>query len=99
MAYKIMSPSVDWGGNGIAIEIHCGAGQILTEAGSRAQIGICAFSRRQITWRTKNVEFRQVIDVSWVINESPRVEASSFAGDTSSVLWFRHGQDVERPVS
>ena len=43
MGYRIKSPSVDWAGDEIAIEMHCDAGKILTKMGSRAQIGICVF--------------------------------------------------------
>ena len=79
-AYEIRFIIVDRGGNEIAIGIHCDAVRILTKAGSRSQIGICGFLRKQITGPPKNVEFRQRIDVSWVSNESPRVSTSSFSG-------------------
>ena len=46
-AYKIKFPIIDWGEKEIAIEIHGDAGQILTRAGNRAQIGICGFTRKQ----------------------------------------------------
>ena len=49
---------MDWEENEITIEVHCDAGQILTKNGSRAQIGICGFFRKQITEQTKNEEFR-----------------------------------------
>ena len=42
-SYEIRFPSADWGGNEIAIEIHCAAGRILPKTGSRAKIGICVF--------------------------------------------------------
>ena len=54
-ACEIKPPIVGRGENEIAIEIHCDAGKILTKTGSRAQIGICVFLRKQITERTKNV--------------------------------------------
>ena len=58
-AYGIKFPSVDWGGKEVAIEIHCDEGQILTKTGTRAQIGICVFSRKQITNQSKNEEFQR----------------------------------------
>ena len=64
-------------GGGVAIEIHCGAGKILTKAGSRAQIGICGFLRKRITGETKNTAYQHGIAVSWVINKSPRDSTSS----------------------
>ena len=60
---KIKPTSVDWCEKEIAIEIHCDAGKILTKAGSWARIGICGFLRKQITEKTKNVEYRQGISV------------------------------------
>ena len=56
-AYGINFPSVGWGEKEIAIEIHCDAGQILTRTGSRAQIGIFGFSRKQIAEQTKMANF------------------------------------------
>ena len=97
--YQIKFTSVDRSENEIAIAIHCDSGEILTKTGSGAQIGISGCSGKQITEKTKNVERRQGIAVSWVGNESPMVSASSYAGgNTSIVLWFRHGQDVEKLV-
>ena len=55
-------------------------GGILTESGSRAQIGICVFLRKQITDHSRNIEFRQRIDVSRVSSKSPRSPTSSYAG-------------------
>ena len=71
---------MDWGGVEIAIEIQCDAGHILTKTGRRAQIGICGFSRKQITDDTKNVEFQQGNAVSWAVNKSPMASTSSYDG-------------------
>ena len=79
-AYEIKYTSVDCGENEIATEIHGDAGEILTKAGSRAKIGAFGFLRRQKTEQTKNVEYKQGVDVSWVGNKSPRVPTSSYAG-------------------
>ena len=97
--YRIKFPSVDWAGNEFSIEIHCDSGGILTKPGSRAQLGICGFPRKQITEETKNVEYRQGIDVSWVSNKGPTVSTSRDEGDPSIILRFRHGKDVEGSVS
>ena len=57
------------------------------------------FLGKQITEPAKNEKPQQGIAVPWVSNKSPRVATSSFEwGDTSSVLWLRQGQDVERPI-
>ena len=69
MKYQIKFPSVDWGGGEIAIEIHCGEGETMTKTGRREQIDICVVSEEtNYGERTKNAEFRQVIDVSRVGN-------------------------------
>ena len=86
-AFGINFPSVDWKEKEIAIEIHCDAGQILTKNGSKAQIGICGFMRKQITEQTKNDDFQKGIAISWVINKSPRVATSSFAGEIQAVFF------------
>ena len=39
-AYEIKPPIMDWDAKDIAIEIHCDAGRILTQSGSRAPVGI-----------------------------------------------------------
>ena len=70
---------MDWGEREIAIEIHCGAGQILTKNGSNAHIGIFGFMRGQITHQT-NGDFQHGIVISWVISKSPRGSTSSFSG-------------------
>ena len=77
---ELISRSLTGGAKEIPIEIHCDAGQILTRAGSKEQIGICGFLRKQIAEQTKNDEFQQGITISCVSNKSPRVATSSFAG-------------------
>ena len=61
--YQIRFPSMDWAGEDLEIEVHCDAGQILTKAGSRAQIGICGFIRPKITERNKNKPFHKGIAI------------------------------------
>ena len=64
--YQINFPSMDWGEEEIAIEIRCDAGQILTKAGNRDQIGICGFMRkRKLNFLEEN-EFRRGVAISWV---------------------------------
>ena len=92
-AYGINIPIVDLCGEEIAIGIQCDAGKILTRTGSRAQIGICGFSGKQITEQTKNGEFQQGVTISWVGNTSPRVPTSSFAGEIQAVFY---GFDMAR---
>ena len=59
----------------------------MTKTGSRAQIGICGFSRVSITEKTANVEFQQGIDVSWLSNKIPRVPTSSYDGETQALFY------------
>ena len=75
------------GGEEIASEIHFDAGKIPTEAGSRARIGICGFLRKQTTEKTKNVEYRQGIAVSWVSNASHRASTSSYAVEIQALFY------------
>ena len=84
--YQIKFRIADWGENEIAIEIHCDAGEILTEAGSRAKIRNCGFLRKQLADETNNVEYRRGIAVSWVSNESPRVSTSSYSGGNTIIV-------------
>ena len=57
--YQTKFPSMDWAEEDIEIEVHCDDGQILTKAGSRAQIGICGFIRNKITeWGEREVPYR-----------------------------------------
>ena len=53
--YQIESPTVDWHVGEIAIAVRCDArgGGVATETGRRAHIGICGFSMKQITEKTK----------------------------------------------
>ena len=37
---------MDWAGNGIPIEVHCDAGEIMAQKGSTAKIGIFGLLRR-----------------------------------------------------
>ena len=92
-AYEINFPSFNRKAKELSIEIHCDSGQILTRTGSKAQIGICGFLRRQIAEQTKNGEFQQGITISWVSNKSPRVATSSFAGEIQAVCY---GFDMAR---
>ena len=73
-------------GGEIAIEIRCDAGQILTKTGSRSQIGIRGFLRKQITEQSENEEFQQWVAVSCVSGKSPRVATSSSAGEIQAVF-------------
>ena len=98
--YQIKSPIVDWGGKETAIEIHCDSGQISTKAGNRAPIGICGFMRKQKLNFPEVCEFHQGVAISRVSNKRPMVTTSKEAdGNTSSLLWFRHGQDVKGAIS
>ena len=65
----------------------------MTRAGSKAQIGICGFLRRQIKEQTKNGAFQQGITISRVSNKSPRVATSSFSGGIQAVFY---GFDMAR---
>ena len=85
---------MDWGGGGIAISIHCDAGEILTKTGSMAQIGICGFSIKRITEKAKNVEFQQGIDVSWVGKHPRRRQHLATRGGGPQSLFY--GCDVVR---
>ena len=76
-----------WSGGGVAIEIHCGAGEIMTRSGSRAQIGIGGFFEKANRGETKNDEYQQGIAVSWVSSRSPRAPKSSYAGGNTSILY------------
>ena len=71
----------------IAVGIHCDAGQILTRAGNRAQIGICGFVRKQNFKKTDVEEFHQGVAISWVINKIPRVITSEEAGGIQAVFY------------
>ena len=62
--YQIRFPSMDWAEEDLEIEAHCDAGQILTKAGSRAQIGIFGFTRNKITEQSKNQKFHTGIAIS-----------------------------------
>ena len=50
---------MEWGEEEIALEIHCDAGQILTKAGNRAQIGICGFCEIEKEMLLMNRNFSQ----------------------------------------
>ena len=63
------------------------------KAGSRAQIGICGFARKQIEEKTKNVEYRQGIAVSCDSNRGPRAPTSSYAGEIQASFY---GFDMDR---
>ena len=58
-AFRISFPSMGWEGSEIAMEIHCDAGQILTKNGSKEQLGICGFMRKQITEQTRNDDLQK----------------------------------------
>ena len=45
--YEIKSPSADCGENDIAIATHLGSGEIQTESGSLAKIGICGVLQKK----------------------------------------------------
>ena len=51
------------------------------------------FLRKQITEKTKNVEYRQGIAVSLVGNKSPRASASSYAWEIQASFY---GRDMAR---
>ena len=60
--YRIKFPSANWAEEDIEIEIHCGAGRILTNANSRDQLGIFGFietkSMRKNKTRTSILVYR-----------------------------------------
>ena len=58
--YQIKFPRMGWSGGEISIEIHCDAGQILTKAGNRAQIGICGFLRNRKGVFSRRMNFANV---------------------------------------
>ena len=78
---------MDWNGGEIPIETHCDAGQILTKAGGRAQIGICGFMRSQKLNFSEVGEFHQWVAISWVSNKSPMVTTSKEAWDIQAVFY------------
>ena len=92
MQYQTKLPIADWDESEIAIEIHCDAGEILTKAGIRGQIGICGFLRMQIT---ENEESSVPTGYSDIMGggKSATVSTSSFAGGIQSMLY---GCDVAR---
>ena len=52
---------------------------------------------QQITEKSKKVEYRQGVAVSWVGNKCSRGPTSSYAcGGACAILRFRHGRDVDR---
>ena len=46
-------PIVDWYGGEIAIEVHWGAGEIITKNGSKAKIGVCGLIRMDVNAENK----------------------------------------------
>ena len=84
---------MEWGGEEIAIEIHCDAGQIWAKAGNRAQIGIFGCMRKQKLTCFEVDEFHQSVAISWVSNKSPRVTTSKEAGVIQAVFY---GVDMAR---
>ena len=84
---------MDWGEEEIAIEIHCDAGQILTKAGNRAQIGLFGFMRkRKLNFSDEN-EFHQGVAISWDSSKSPMVTTSKESGVIKTVFY---GFDMDR---
>ena len=93
--YQIKLPILDWGEKEIAIGIQCDAGQISTKAGNRAQIGIFGFMRKQKLNFLEVGEFHQWVAISWISSKSQRLPHLKKQCNISSLLWFRHGQDVK----
>ena len=77
----------------ISLEIHCDAGQILTKAGNRDQIGICGFLRNQKGNVSDGKEFQPGVSVSWVGSKSPRVTTTKESGGIQAVFY---GFDMAR---
>ena len=93
--YRLKSPTEDLAENEIAIAMHCDAGGILPNTGSRAEIGICVFLGKQITENTKNVEYHHGTEVSWLSIEIPWAPTSSYAwGGGAHALFY--GFDMAR---
>ena len=90
---------MDCGENEIAIAIHFDAGRILTKSGSRAQIGICVFWDNRLRNNPKMLSFANVSAYLALVIKVRELQLLLTRGDTSSVLWIRHGRDVERPIS
>ena len=86
---------MNWEEGEIAIEIHCDAGQILTKAGNRAQIGICGFMRKRKLNLFEGNEFHQGVAISRVSNKSPRATASKESGGIQAVFY---GFDMARAL-
>ena len=93
--YQIKFPSMDWAEEDIEIEVHFDAGQILTKAGSRAQLGICGFIRSKITETDKNENLHTGIAISWSSSKGPRAATSSYAGEIQALFY---GFDTARSV-
>ena len=100
-SYEIKSAVADWGENEIAIEIHCDAGGILTKSGRRAQIGICGFRENRLQTKPKMLSFANVsMYPGLVIKVRERDRQLLFTrGIYKRRFTFRHGQDLEMPVS
>ena len=67
------------GASEIAIEVHYGAGDILTKRGVEAQIGISGCLIERDKRRNKNKNRLGGIPIEWSSAESPMVETSIFA--------------------
>ena len=93
--YRIKFPSMDWEEKESAIEIHCDAGEILTIAGNRAQIGIYGFVGKQNFKKTDVEEFRQGVAISGVWNKIPRVTTSE---ETGGIQASFYGFDMDREL-
>ena len=75
-------------------------GEILTKTASRAQIGIWGFPRHRNSEKTKNVELRRGISVSWVNNKCPVAPTSSCAGEMKALFYgFNMATMLKGPLS
>ena len=57
MALTIRFPIAEWGGNNMAIAVHCDAVNILTNRRSKAPIGIFGFIREKVNEGDKDERY------------------------------------------
>ena len=73
--------------NGIAIALHCDAGEIMTNQGIRAKIGICGAPGRKGNGGNKNDVYLGGIPIDFSSGKGPWVATSSCAGEIHSAFY------------
>ena len=83
---------MDLGENGISIEVHCDAGEIMPKMGIKAQIGISgAFRRKVINGEDKDMTYVECVPISRPIGDSHTAATSGYAGEIQALP---HGFDT-----